>query len=117
MRCFGGAQEQARKFKAHREAHYNEFRALREWRAKNSLDCMDDGSESDDETESKSPRVSGIPEVSWSIVVGANSIRRELSEDKISDFCRGVAAVVFVMSQVQTEQGSPDLIPCPLIPH
>ncbi|CAN0057201.1 unnamed protein product [Pylaiella littoralis] len=45
-----GDKEKARKFKQHREAHYNEFKALQEWRDKNrSGDAMmDDDSDSDD---------------------------------------------------------------------
>lgn len=40
-------QEKARKFKQHREAHYNEFKALQEWRDKRSGDMMDDDSDSE----------------------------------------------------------------------
>lgn len=41
-------QEKARKFKQHREAHYNEFKALQEWRDKRSGDTMEDDSDSGD---------------------------------------------------------------------
>ena len=41
-------QEKARKFKQHREAHYNEFRALREWRDKRAAKMIGDSEESDD---------------------------------------------------------------------
>lgn len=48
-------QEKARKFKQRREAHYNEFKALQEWRDKRSGDGMDDdsasGSDAEDVTE------------------------------------------------------------------
>ncbi|CAM9884500.1 unnamed protein product [Hapterophycus canaliculatus] len=40
-------KEKARKFKQHREAHYNEFKALQEWRNKRSGDEMDEDSDSD----------------------------------------------------------------------
>eukprot|EP00752_Nemacystus_decipiens_P009489 g8484.t1 len=42
-------KEKARKFKQHREAHYNEFKALQEWRHKRAGDMMDDDSDSEDE--------------------------------------------------------------------
>lgn len=43
------SQEKARKFKARREAHYNEFRAVREWKRKHGKegDIMADDSDSD----------------------------------------------------------------------
>ncbi|CAM9259143.1 unnamed protein product [Scytosiphon promiscuus] len=40
-------KEKARKFKQHREAHYNEFKALQEWRNKRSGDEMEEDSDSD----------------------------------------------------------------------
>ena len=49
VRCAGRTKEKARKFKQHREAHYNEFKALQEWRDKRAGDMMDDDSDSEDE--------------------------------------------------------------------
>ncbi|CAM9678416.1 unnamed protein product [Ectocarpus sp. 4 AP-2014] len=44
-------KEKARKFKQHREAHYNEFKALQEWRDKRSGDGMEDDSASESDAE------------------------------------------------------------------
>eukprot|EP00903_Cladosiphon_okamuranus_P006678 g6519.t1 len=49
-------KEKARKFKQHREAHYNEFKALQEWRDKRSGGMMDGDSDSDEEGDTEELR-------------------------------------------------------------
>lgn len=53
-------QEKDRKFKQHREAHYNEFKALQEWRSKRGADMDED---SDSESEGGGTAMGGAAEV------------------------------------------------------
>ncbi|CAM9492567.1 unnamed protein product, partial [Ectocarpus fasciculatus] len=85
-------KDKARKFKQRREAHYNEFKALQEWRDKRSGDGMDEdsasGSDAEDATEERRRRRPG-----GGAAAGGGVVAAAAAADGEADAGAGAAAM------------------------